>query len=178
VLPKKPAYQRFIARQQLRKYATVLEPLLGGGPRAPMEVQLEAVFSMWSAPRLYHSIDRVPNSSTNDRPVLSSESSPSQGPDSNCQTVLNIWTWSPDGLDNKTDRLTDRQSQCDSDSKQFSEFQIMRREWSYSTVPNSSVASKQATRRGAPVQPVERDKKNSRTSDCGDCNCNCKGVGQ
>jgi hypothetical protein len=28
-----------------------------------MEVQLEAVFSMWSAPRLYHSIDRVPNSS-------------------------------------------------------------------------------------------------------------------
>jgi hypothetical protein len=28
LLPKKPAYQRFIARQQLRKYATVLEPLL------------------------------------------------------------------------------------------------------------------------------------------------------
>jgi hypothetical protein len=55
VLPKKPAYQRFIARQQLRKYTTVLEPLLGIGPRATMEVQLEAVFSMWSAPRLYHS---------------------------------------------------------------------------------------------------------------------------
>jgi hypothetical protein len=47
VLPKKPAYQRFIARQQLRKYATVLEPLLGSGPRATMEVQLEAMFSMW-----------------------------------------------------------------------------------------------------------------------------------
>jgi hypothetical protein len=46
VLPKKPAYQRFIARQQLRKYATVLEPLLGSGPRSTMEVQLEAVFSM------------------------------------------------------------------------------------------------------------------------------------
>jgi hypothetical protein len=33
VLRKKPVYQRFIARQQLRKYATVLEPLLGSGPR-------------------------------------------------------------------------------------------------------------------------------------------------
>jgi hypothetical protein len=42
---------RAITRQQLRKYATVLEPLLGSGPRAAMEVQLEAVFS---APRLRH----------------------------------------------------------------------------------------------------------------------------
>jgi hypothetical protein len=67
VLPKKPAYQRFIARQQLRKYVTVLEPLLGIGPRATMEVQLEAVFSMWSVPRLYHSIDRVPKSSVSSR---------------------------------------------------------------------------------------------------------------
>jgi hypothetical protein len=67
VLPKKPAYQRFIARQQLRKYATVLESLLGSGPRATMEVQLEAVFCMWSAPRLYHSIDRVPNSTVSSR---------------------------------------------------------------------------------------------------------------
>jgi hypothetical protein len=58
---------RFIARQQLRKYATVLEPLLGSGPRATMEVQLEAVFSMWSTPGLYHSIDRVPNSSVSSR---------------------------------------------------------------------------------------------------------------
>jgi hypothetical protein len=39
----------------------------------------------------------------------------------------------------------------------------------------SAVASKQATRKGAPVQPVE---KNDRTSDCDACNCNCKGVGQ
>jgi hypothetical protein len=39
----------------------------------------------------------------------------------------------------------------------------------------SAVASKQATRKGAPVQPVE---KNNRTSDCDDCNCNGKGVGQ
>jgi hypothetical protein len=67
MLPKKPAYQRFIARQQLRKYATVLEPLVGSGPRATMEVQLEATFSMWSALRLYHSIDRVPNSSVSSR---------------------------------------------------------------------------------------------------------------
>jgi hypothetical protein len=35
-----------IAMQQFRKYATVLEPLLGSGPRATMEVLLEAVFSM------------------------------------------------------------------------------------------------------------------------------------
>jgi hypothetical protein len=50
--------QRFIARQQLGKHATVLEPLLGSSPRATMEVELGAVFSMWSDPRLYHSIDR------------------------------------------------------------------------------------------------------------------------
>jgi hypothetical protein len=35
-----------IARQQLRKYATVLELLLGSGPRATMEVLFEAMFSM------------------------------------------------------------------------------------------------------------------------------------
>jgi hypothetical protein len=49
--------QRFIARQQLRKHATILETLLGNSPRVTMEVQLEAVFSVWSAPRLYHAID-------------------------------------------------------------------------------------------------------------------------
>jgi hypothetical protein len=48
-----------IARQQLHKYATVLQPVLGSDPRAPMEVLLEAVFSLCSAPRLYHSTDRV-----------------------------------------------------------------------------------------------------------------------
>jgi hypothetical protein len=41
------------ARQQLRKYATVLEPLLGSGPL------LEAVLSMLSAPRLYFSTDKT-----------------------------------------------------------------------------------------------------------------------
>jgi hypothetical protein len=50
--------QRFIARQQLCKHATVLEPLLGSSPCATLEVQLEAVFSMCSAPRLHHCIDR------------------------------------------------------------------------------------------------------------------------
>jgi hypothetical protein len=49
--------QRFIARQQLRKHATVLETLLSSRPRVTVEVQLEAVFSMWSAPRLYHASD-------------------------------------------------------------------------------------------------------------------------
>jgi hypothetical protein len=49
--------QRFIARQQLRKHATILETLLGSSQRVTMEEQLEAVFSVWSAPRLYHAID-------------------------------------------------------------------------------------------------------------------------
>jgi hypothetical protein len=48
-----------IAVQALRKYATVLEPLLGSDPRATMEVPLEAMFSMWPSPRLHHSTDRL-----------------------------------------------------------------------------------------------------------------------
>jgi hypothetical protein len=48
-----------IAMQQLHKYATVPEPLLDSGPRATMEVLLEAVFSMWSAPRPCRSTARV-----------------------------------------------------------------------------------------------------------------------
>jgi hypothetical protein len=40
-----------IARQQLHKYATVLDPLLDSGPRA-MEVLLKVVFSM-GPPRGY-----------------------------------------------------------------------------------------------------------------------------
>jgi hypothetical protein len=36
-----------IAMQQLRKYATVLEPLLDSDLHATMEARLEAVFSMW-----------------------------------------------------------------------------------------------------------------------------------
>jgi hypothetical protein len=48
-----------IVMQELRKYATVLKSLLGRGPLATMVVLLEAVFSMWSAPRLFHSTDRV-----------------------------------------------------------------------------------------------------------------------
>jgi hypothetical protein len=48
-----------IAMQQLRKYATGLELLLGSGPSATIEVLLEVVFYMFSPPRLYHSTDRV-----------------------------------------------------------------------------------------------------------------------
>jgi hypothetical protein len=33
-------------------------PLLGSGPRAAMEVLLEAMFSVWCAPRLYHATER------------------------------------------------------------------------------------------------------------------------
>jgi hypothetical protein len=49
-----------IARRQLYKCQTVLKLLLASGPYSTMEVLLEAVFSMWSVPRLYHSTD--PNS--------------------------------------------------------------------------------------------------------------------
>jgi hypothetical protein len=34
-------------------------PLLDSGPGATTEVLLEAVFSMWPVPRLYHATDRV-----------------------------------------------------------------------------------------------------------------------
>jgi hypothetical protein len=44
-----------IAMQQLCKYTTVLEPLRGSSPRTTMEVLLEAVFSVSSTLRLYHS---------------------------------------------------------------------------------------------------------------------------
>jgi hypothetical protein len=42
-----------------------------------------------------------------------------QKQDRNCQTVINIWSWAPDGArhpDLLTDWPTDRQSQCDFDS--------------------------------------------------------------
>jgi hypothetical protein len=39
--------ERFVAGQQLRRYAT------GSRPRVTMEVELEEVFSMWSVPRSY-----------------------------------------------------------------------------------------------------------------------------
>jgi hypothetical protein len=47
------------ARQQVCKYATILEPLLGSDPRATIKLLLEAMFSVWSASRLHHSTDRV-----------------------------------------------------------------------------------------------------------------------
>jgi hypothetical protein len=46
---------------------------------------------------------------THDRPVLSSERAPPNGQDNNCQTVINIWSWTPDGVrhqDRQTDWLT------------------------------------------------------------------------
>jgi hypothetical protein len=46
--------------QQLRKYRRVLEKsLLGSCPREIIGVLLKAVFSMWPAPKIYHSTDRV-----------------------------------------------------------------------------------------------------------------------
>jgi hypothetical protein len=41
-----PNETRAIACQRLRKYATVLDPLLSSGQRVTMEVFLEAAFSM------------------------------------------------------------------------------------------------------------------------------------
>jgi hypothetical protein len=49
--------ERFIARQSFVNTQQVLKMLLGSRPRVTMEAQLEEVFSMWSAPRLYHASD-------------------------------------------------------------------------------------------------------------------------
>jgi hypothetical protein len=46
------------------------------------------------------------------RPLVR-EGSP-QKQDRNCETVINIWSWTPDGA-RQQDLLTDRQSQCDFD---------------------------------------------------------------
>jgi hypothetical protein len=51
---------------------------------------------------------------TKDRPVLSSERTPHKKQDRNCQTVITIWSWGPDGARHQ-DLLTDGQSQCDFD---------------------------------------------------------------
>jgi hypothetical protein len=47
-----------ISSKQLCKYSTLLRSLLGSGRRATIEILLETVFSMWSAPRLYYSTDQ------------------------------------------------------------------------------------------------------------------------
>jgi hypothetical protein len=41
------------------KQTTRQQSLLGSGPGATREVLLEAVFSMWYDPRLYHATDRL-----------------------------------------------------------------------------------------------------------------------
>jgi hypothetical protein len=51
---------------------------------------------LWQRPAAY----------TKDRPGLSSEKAPHKKQDSNCQTVINIWSWAPVGLDNKIYWLT------------------------------------------------------------------------
>jgi hypothetical protein len=52
---------------------------------------------LWQGPEAY----------TKDRPVLSSERGPHKKQDRNCQTIINIRSWAPDGLDTKTYLLTD-----------------------------------------------------------------------
>jgi hypothetical protein len=46
--------QRFVTRQHLCKHATIMQALLGSRPHVTMDLQWEAVFSMWSASTLYH----------------------------------------------------------------------------------------------------------------------------
>jgi hypothetical protein len=46
-----------IARRELRKYAIVVKPLLGSGPRATVKVLLEEVFVLWF-PSAAISLDR------------------------------------------------------------------------------------------------------------------------
>jgi hypothetical protein len=47
-----------------------------------------------------------PAACINDRPILSSERAPHKEQDRNCQTVINIWSWAPDGVRHQ-DLLTD-----------------------------------------------------------------------
>jgi hypothetical protein len=54
---------RAVARKRPRNKKGRQRPLLGGCPHATMEVLLEAMFSTWSAKRLYHATDRVQLSS-------------------------------------------------------------------------------------------------------------------
>jgi hypothetical protein len=131
--------RRFIARRQLCEYATILQALLGSLSHITMEIQLEEVFSMWSAPRLYHASYQLP-----EIVLLQKQYSP----------VFRSWLIVTVSVPNEIQSPVVR----------YSELQCL-----------SAFASEQATRKGAPVQPVE---KNDRTSDCDDCNCNCKGVSQ
>jgi hypothetical protein len=57
-----------------------------------------------------------PAASTKDRTVLSTERAPHKNKSVTVKTVINIWSWAPDGAQHQdllTDWLTDRQSQCD-----------------------------------------------------------------
>jgi hypothetical protein len=47
-----------------------------------------------------------PAACTKDRPVLSLERAPYKIQDGNCQTVINMWSWSPGGVDKNTYWLT------------------------------------------------------------------------
>jgi hypothetical protein len=66
---KQTTRQWQFAKQELRKYATVLEPLLSSVPRETIELLLEAVFSMWSA----YSTERVQTASAVERSELVDE---------------------------------------------------------------------------------------------------------
>jgi hypothetical protein len=84
---------RPVAKRRLCKQ----RPLLGNARNIHARNNRSTVFSMWSVPRCYN------------------QGTKKKKRDRNCQTVLNIWSKLQMGLDTKTDRLTDRQSQCDFD---------------------------------------------------------------
>jgi hypothetical protein len=81
--------------------------------------QQQTVFSAWSVPRSYLedklALQGIRASSIHKRQTrpLVREGFP-QKQDRNCQTVINIRSWAPDGTRHQ-DLLTDRQSQCDFD---------------------------------------------------------------
>jgi hypothetical protein len=117
---------------------SVPQPLLCNVEVNTPRQQQNLVFCAWSVRKLHKenntssSVDwdseiwsRVPRESEPRRPVLATASSiykrqtrplvregAPQKQDRNCQTVINIWSWAPDGARHQ-DLLTDRQSQCD-----------------------------------------------------------------
>jgi hypothetical protein len=109
-----PSYKRGTCVKEGSNTSTVTLRVVGGDENGSLKSETvkygtrTRVRLRWQGPAAY----------IEDRPVLSSERAPHKN-DRNCQTVINIWSWAPDGvgLDTKTYWLTDRQSQCDFNSR-------------------------------------------------------------
>jgi hypothetical protein len=81
--------------------STVILRVVGGdemGNLKPEAVKYGREYrGTWTRERL-HWQEPAACTSTNDRPVLSSERVPHKKQDRNCQTVINIWSRAPDGV--------------------------------------------------------------------------------